>query len=146
MPGTGRRRPKQLVEDLARAAAYAFFVVSGVGALLFPLQSYDQITASFNLGWGVLQIPSVAAMIAVLAGKPLLEWRVLPVLAAGIGLYVAISWIAFGTQVPSHLGRAGEITGLLFLILARFFSLWQKVEDAERLEAVLSTQPREDRP
>lgn len=145
MPGTGRRRPKQWLEDAARAAAYGFFVVSGIGALLFPLQSYDQITEAFNLGWGVLQLPALVAMIAVLAGKPLLEWRVLPVLVAGIGLYAVISWIAFGTQVHSHLGRAGEITGLALLVVARFFALWQKVEDAQRIEAVLSSH-REDHP
>lgn len=145
MPGTGRRRPKQWLEDLARAAAYGFFVISGAGALLFPLQSYDQITEAFNLGWGVLQLPAVVAMVAVLAQKPLLEWRVLPVLVAGVGLYAAISWIAFGTQVPSHLGRAGEMTALTLLVIARYFALWQKVEDAQRIEAVLSTH-REDHP
>lgn len=145
MPGTGRRRPKQWLEDLARAAAYGFFVVSGIGALVFPLQSYDQITDLFNTGWGVLQLPALLAMVAVLARKPLLEWRVLPIIAAGIALYAVISWIAFSTQVFSHLGRAGEMTALTLLVIARYFALWQKVEDAERLEAVLSTH-REDHP
>lgn len=139
------RRWKARGEDAARAIAYTWLIVSGIGVLAFPLQSYtDMGTQILSLGWGVLQLTAVIALAGVVFQKPLWEWRVLVFMGLGVAAYAGISWIAVITQAPSHMGRAGDITFIVFILIARFFAMWQKVEDAQDYETLLRSRHEGD--
>lgn len=127
-----RRHLARRLEQGFRVAAYAFIVYSGISTFVFPLRSYGAFSDALVFGWGGLQILfGIAALIAVASNKPLLEWRVIGLIAAGILLYALLGWAQVATEAPSHGARAGDITALVFLLAARFAFLWDQVETAE---------------
>ena len=126
-----RRRARSL-ERVFRVGAYAFIVYSGVSSFVFPLRSYGAFSELLTMGWGGLQIVfGLVALFAVATSRPLLEWRVVGLVAAGVLLYGMLGWAQTLTEAPSHGARSGDITALVFLLAARFAFLWDQVETAE---------------
>lgn len=119
-------------ERVVRIAAYVALLISGIGVLVWTPQSYEGISLVFTYGWGAFQIlGGGVALCALLARRVLWEWRVVLFAALGVGLYAGLSWVQVFTEAPVHTGRAGEITALFFLLVARWAMLWVKVEEAE---------------
>lgn len=128
---SGRLRWLARVEDAIRVGIYSWITVSGAAVLYHPPRSYGQVADVLTFGWGLLQLLAVVGVVAVLAGKPLWEWRIAGPVAAGILFYALVSFQAVGSEGLGHLPRAADVTALSLAILARFFALWQKVEQAE---------------
>lgn len=118
-------------EALIRVAMYALITVSGAAVLLHPPRSYGQVSEVLTAGWGWLQLLAAVGVIAVIARKPLWEWRIVGPVACGILLYALVSFQAVGGEGLGHLPRATDISALSLALLARFFVLWQKVLQAE---------------
>lgn len=118
-------------EDAIRALVYALITISGASVLLHPPRSYGQVADILTTGWGLLQLLAIVGFIAILTRKPLWEWRIAGPVACGILLYALVSYQAVGSEGFGHLPRATDITALSFMLLARFFALWQKVEQAK---------------
>lgn len=118
-------------EALIRAVMYGLITISGASVLLHPPRSYGQVADVLTTGWGLLQLLAVVGVVAVLARKPLWEWRIAGPVACGILLYALVSFQAVGDEGLGHLPRATDISALSFALLARFFVLWQKVEQAK---------------
>lgn len=128
---TGRLRWLARAEDAIRIGMYAWITISGASVLYHPPRSYGQVADILTTGWGLLQLLAVVGVIAVIAGKPLWEWRTAGPVAAGILFYALVSFQAVGSEGLGHLPRAADISALSLAILARFFVLWQKVEQAK---------------
>lgn len=122
-------------ERVVRIATYAALLISGLGVLLWTPQSYEGISLLFTYAWGAFQVLGAGvAMVALLAKKVLWEWRVVLLAALGVGLYAGLSWVQVFTEAAVHTGRAGDITALTLLLVARWAMLWVKVEEAEAVE------------
>lgn len=133
MPSSPSDRLRWLarVEDTIRAVMYALITISGASVLLHPPRSYGQVADALTFGWGLLQLLAVVGLIALAARKPLWEWRIAALVSCGILLYALVSFMAVGREGAGHLPRAADISALSMALLARFFSLWQKVEQAK---------------
>lgn len=118
-------------EAVVRGVMYALITVSGASVLLHPPRSYGQVADVLTTGWGLLQLLAVVGVIAAAAGKPLWEWRIAGPVACGILLYALVSYMAVGGEGLGHLPRATDISALSLALFARFFVLWQKVEQAK---------------
>lgn len=138
----GARHRLRAAERACRAALFMFVAYSGFSALAFPPGSYADYAELMTTAWGVLQlIPALIALWAVATGRVLWEWRMLPAMIVGVSMYAALGWVQAVTDVPSHGGRAGDISALVFVLAARFFYLWRKVVQAQiHVDAVRETE------
>lgn len=122
-------------ERVVRIAAYAALLISGIGVLAWTPRSYEGISLAFTYGWGIFQLlGGGVALCALLARQVLWEWRVVLFVALGVGFYAGLSWVQAFTEAAVHTARAGDITALLLLLIARWAMLWVKVEEAEAIE------------
>lgn len=128
------RRGVQHAANLAFAGGYAVLVLSGVWGLAHPVTSYDPVTSTLVVAWSVLQLAAAVPLVAVAMRSPIWEWRALPTVIGGIACYAVVSWVATGS-LASHGARAADITALTLFLTARFFVLWQRVLDAEAIQA-----------
>lgn len=119
------------VELVLFGVVYALITVSGASVLLHPPRSYGYVADVLTLGWGLLQLLAVVGVVSVITRKPLWEWRVVALVACGILLYALVSYMAVGAEGPGHLPRATDVTALSVALIARFFALWRKVEQAK---------------
>ena len=132
-------------ERVVRIVAYAALLISGIGVLAWTPQSYEGISLAFTYAWGIFQVlGGGVALIALLARRVLWEWRVVLLAALGVGLYAGLSWVQVLTEAPVHTGRAGDITALFLLLVARWAMLWVKVEEAEALQLARQEAVQED--
>lgn len=141
------KRVKRL-ENAARIWAYMMVFISGVAVFAFPLSSYNEVSNYFMYGWGIFQLTAIVGAYSVFARKPLLEWRVVVFMAFGVSCYGIISLISLlTTDQPSNLARIGDIFGLVFLLISRYFFQWGEVLKAQEIEAVVISHgtPEEDR-
>lgn len=129
-------RVKRL-ENAARIWAYLMIFISGIAVFLFPLSSYNEVSNYFMYGWGFFQLTSILGAYSVLRRKPLLEWRVVVFMAFGVSCYGIISIIGALQGTPSHLARIGDIFGLVFLLVSRYFFQWGEVLKAQEIESVV---------
>lgn len=119
------------VELALFGVVYALITVSGASVLLHPPRSYGYVADVLTTGWGVLQLLAVVGVVAVITRRPLWEWRVVALVACGILLYALVSYMAVGAEGFGHLPRATDVTALSVALIARFFALWRKVEQAK---------------
>lgn len=119
------------VELALFGVVYALITVSGSSVLLHPPRSYGYVADVLTTGWGVLQLLAVVGVVAVITRRPLWEWRVVALVACGILLYALVSYMAVGAEGFGHLPRATDVTALSVALIARFFALWRKVEQAK---------------
>lgn len=130
---TPARTWRNQIADGARAIAYLWIAWSGASVLYHPPRSYDVVAQHLTIGWGVLQLAAIVAAFAVLTRRPILEWSVLAIFGAGIGLYAAMSWQSVALEGIGHMPRASDITALVWLVVSRFFDQWQRVEQAKSI-------------
>ena len=130
-------RVKRL-ENAARIWAYMMVFISGVAVFAFPLSSYGEVSSYFMYGWGIFQLTSIIGAYSVLCRKPLLEWRIVVFMAFGVSCYGIISLISLlTTGQTSNLARIGDIFGLVFLLISRYFFQWGEVLKAQEIEVVV---------
>ncbi|QCR53194.1 hypothetical protein C1N80_06110 [Brachybacterium sp. SGAir0954] len=132
-------------ERVVRIAAYVALLISGIGVLVWTPQSYEGISLAFTYAWGIFQVlGGGVALIALLARRVLWEWRVVLVAALGVGFYAGLSWVQVLTEAAVHTARAGDITALFLLLVARWAMLWVKVEEAEAVERARNLSERDE--
>lgn len=135
------------LENVARIWAYMMIFISGVSVFLYPLTSYDEVSSYFMYGWGFFQLTSILGAYSVLFRKPLLEWRIVVFMAFGVSCYGIMSLISLLTTGQlSNLARIGDIFGLVFLLISRYFFQWGEVLKAQEIESVVIShgEPKED--
>lgn len=123
-------------EDAVRVVIYLAIATSGAAVLIRPPRTYNQVDVVLTTGWGLLQLLALVGALAIVAGRPLLEWRIVTPVACGILLYAILSFQAVGREGLGHLPRATVITALSLYPIARFFGIWQRIELAKQSAAI----------
>lgn len=131
-------------ENAFRVAAYLVVFISGVAVFLFPLTSYNDVSNYFMYGWGIFQLTGLVGAYSVAFRKPLLEWRIVVFMAFGVACYGIIGIISMMQGTPSHLARIGDIAGLVFLLISRYFFQWGEVLKAQEIESVVLSHSGEE--
>lgn len=108
-------------EKITWATYYSLIFLQGIAVLVIPPQTIEgPLSTPLTFAWGIFLTVAVIPAIASINGRFKWEYTTLPLVIAGMGIYVLALW-SLVPATPTRAAQALAITALTVGIARRWF-------------------------